>query len=56
MPTGGKLIAAIVFAALAYFISDLVKPLLEDTQGSRVGSLSFVNAFIGLLMGWTIMG
>lgn len=56
MPTAGKLIAAITFAALAYFISDLVKPLLEDTEGSRVGNLSPVNAFIGLLMGWTILG
>ena len=56
MPTGGKLIGAVIFAALAYFISDLIKPLLEDTQGSRVGSLSPVNAFIGLLMGWVIMG
>ncbi len=56
MPTGGKLIAAITFAALAYFISDLVKPLLEDTEGTRVAMLSPVNAIIGLLMGWTIMG
>ncbi len=56
MPTGGKLIGAIVFAALAYFISDLIKPLLIDTEGSRVGWLSPVNALIGLAMGWTIMG
>ena len=56
MPTGGKLIAAIAFAALAYFLSDLVKPLLADTEGTRVGMLSPVNAFIGWLMGWTIMG
>lgn len=56
MPTGGKLIAAITFAALAYFISDLIKPLLENTEGARVGMLSPVNAFIGWLMGWTIMG
>ncbi len=28
MPTGGKLIAALAFAALAYFISDLIKPLV----------------------------
>ena len=56
MPTGGKLIAAICFAALAYFISDLTKPLLEPTEGTLVGMLSPVNAFIGWLMGWTIMG
>lgn len=56
MPTGGKLIGALVFAALAYFISDLIKPLLIDTEGSRVGWLSPINAFVGFCMGWTIMG
>lgn len=56
MPTGGKLIGAIVFAALAYFISDLIKPLLADTEGTRVAWLSPVNALVGAAMGWTIMG
>ncbi len=56
MPTGGKLIGAIAFAALAYFISDLLKPLLEPTEGTRVGALSWVNAIIGGLMGWSLIG
>lgn len=54
MPTGGKLVAAITFAVLAYWISDLVKPLLPE--GSRIGWLSPVNGLIGLVMGWTILG
>lgn len=54
MPTAGKLIGAIVFAALAYFITDLIKPLLPE--GSRMGWFSQVNALVGLAMGWTIMG
>lgn len=54
MPTGGKLVAAIAFAALAYFVTDLVKPLLP--AGSRIGWFSQVNAVIGMAMGWTIMG
>ena len=54
MPTAGKLIGAIVFAALAYFITDLIKPLLPE--GSRVGWFSPANALVGLAMGWTIMG
>ena len=54
MPTGGQLVAAIAFAALAYFITDLVKPLLPE--GSRVGWFSPVNALVGLAMGWTIIG
>ena len=56
MPTAGKLIGAITFGMLAYFISDLIKPLLIDTEGSRVGWLSPVNGLIGVAMGWTIMG
>ena len=56
MPTGGKLIGAIAFAALAYFISDLVKPLLIDSEGSRTALLSPINAFVGLIMGWRLMG
>ncbi len=54
MPTGGKLIAAICFAALAYFITDLIKPLLPE--GTPVGVFSEVNGLVGLMMGWTIMG
>ena len=54
MPTGGKLIGAMVFAALAYFLTDLVKPLLPE--GSRVGWFSQVNALVGFVMGWTILG
>ncbi|MDJ0639219.1 MAG: TrgA family protein [Paracoccaceae bacterium] len=54
MPTGAKLIGALAFAALAYFISDLIKPLLPE--GTNVGSLSQVNAFVGAIMGWKVMG
>ena len=56
MPTGGKIIAALTFAALAYFISDLIKPLLIDTEGTRVGLLSPINALVGFVMGWKVMG
>lgn len=54
MPTGGKLVGALVFAALAWFVTDLVKPLLSE--GTQVGMFSPLNALIGLIMGWTIMG
>lgn len=54
MPTGGKLIAAITFAMLAYFLTDQIKPLLPE--GTQVGKFSEVNALIGLIMGWTVMG
>ena len=54
MPTGGKLVGAIMFALLAYWLSDLVKPLMSE--GAQVGMFSPVNALIGLIMGWTLMG
>ena len=54
MPTASKLVAAIAFAALAWFISDLVKPLLPE--GTQFDLLSPINALFGLIMGWRIMG
>ncbi len=54
MPTGAKLIGALTFAALAYFLSDLIKPLLPE--GTPTGRLSEVNAIVGMLMGWQVMG
>jgi hypothetical protein len=54
MPTAPKLIAALLFGALAFFISDLVKPLLPE--GTQFGIFSPFNAAVGALMGWRIAG
>lgn len=54
MPTAPKLIAAILFAALAWFVTDLVKPILEE--GTQMGLLSPVNTVIGAFFGWRVMG
>jgi hypothetical protein len=54
MPTAPKLVAALLFAALAFFVSELVKPLLPP--GTQFGLLSPVNAALGALMGWRISG
>lgn len=54
MPTASKLVGAVLFAALAWFISDLAKPLL--VEGTRVGLLSPVNAAFGGILGWRLMG
>ena len=54
MPTGGKLVGAIFFALLAYWVSDLIKPLMAE--GAQLGWLSPVNALVGLVMGWNIVG
>ncbi len=54
MPTAAKLIGALLFGALAFFVSDLVKPLLPE--GTQTGMLSTVNGIFGLILGWRIMG
>ncbi len=54
MPTAPKLIAALLFAALAWFVSDLVKPLLAE--GTQMGLLSPINTVIGAFFGWRVMG
>ncbi|SIN97197.1 TrgA family protein [Vannielia litorea] len=54
MPTATKLMSALAFAVLAFFASEVFKPLLPE--GTKSGMLSFVNAGIGLVCGWLIMG
>ena len=56
MPTGGRLIGALFFCMLAYFISDLIKPLLVESHGFKLGWFSPVNAVVGLVMGWQVIG
>jgi hypothetical protein len=54
MPTAPKLVAALLFGALAFFVSDLIKPLLEE--GTQMSWFSLVNPIVGALMGWRISG
>jgi len=41
-------------AALAYILSDLVRPLMPE--GTDFGYFNYVNAFIGLCVGWVAVG
>ncbi|MDF1873683.1 TrgA family protein [Vannielia sp.] len=54
MPTATKLISGLVFALLAFFASEIYKPLLPE--GTQSGLLSYGNAIIGFLCGWMVMG
>lgn len=54
MPTAAKLFAAISFALIAFFASEVFKPLLPE--GTQTGLLSPLNTVIGLLSGWLVMG
>ncbi len=55
MPTAGKLIGAILFAALSYYVSEQIKVLLPG-EGAGATWFSPVNALIGMVMGWQVMG
>lgn len=54
MPTFARLVAAVLFAALAWWTSELIKPLMPDEK--PMGIFSELNAAIGLVMGWRVQG
>jgi hypothetical protein len=54
MPTAARLVAALLLAILAWILSDLVRPLMPE--GTQFGIFNFMNAFIGLCVGWVVMG
>ena len=54
MPTASRLVAALAFAALCYLASDLFVRLLPN--GRTDLSFPIINAGIGALCGWLIMG
>jgi len=54
MPTAGKLVAALLLAALGWFTADLVKPYLPEAQ--PVGLFSPISAVVGLGVGWFFTG
>lgn len=54
MPTAARLVAAILMAVLAWVLSDLVRPLMPE--GTDFGYFNYINAFIGLCVGWTVVG
>ncbi|MEM9796949.1 MAG: TrgA family protein [Pseudomonadota bacterium] len=55
MPTPAKLVSAILFAALAWWTGEtIVREVLPD--GSSVGRLREVMAFMGLIIGWKVIG
>lgn len=54
MPTAAKLAAAILFGALAWWVSELVKPLFPE--GTNLGRFAEWNALIGAVIGWRVAG
>lgn len=54
MPTLARFAAAVCLAALAFFVSGLVIESMPDR--SNWGNFQLVNACIGLLVGWIVLG
>lgn len=54
MPTAAKLAAALLFGALAWWVSQMLKPLFPE--GTDTGRFSEYNALIGAVIGWRIAG
>jgi hypothetical protein len=54
MPTAAKLAAAVIFAALAWWVSQMVKQFFP--AGSNLGRFSEYNALIGAFIGWRVAG
>ncbi len=54
LPTAARLVAALSLGALGWFASDLVRPLMPP--GTAFGWFNYVNAALGLLCGWFVIG
>lgn len=54
MPTAARLMGAVCLAVVAYFISQMVMPLMPES--TDFGYFVPVNIFLGLCVGWIVMG
>lgn len=54
MPTAARAMAAVCLAVAAFFISQMVMPLMPES--TDFGYFIPVNIVLGLLVGWFIMG
>ena len=54
MPTASKLVAALLMAALAWYVATLIVPYLPEQ--TKVDLFHPTAAFYGLLVGWLFLG
>jgi len=54
MPTAARMVAGVLFAALAWVVSQLILP--QFPEGFDPGLFAEVNAAIGFLSGWVVAG
>lgn len=55
MPTPAKLVAALLFAALAWLLGEIIVRTVVE-EGRRVGFLREMLAAGGLIVGWRVIG
>ena len=54
MPTSARIVAAILFAIIAYLVSQQIKPLMPPE--TNFGWFVEVNSAMGFLIGWIFVG
>jgi hypothetical protein len=54
MPTAARLFALLGFAGVAFFATEIYKPLLPE--GTQMGKFTPMNMVIGAIAGWGVMG
>lgn len=54
MPTAARLVGAVLLAIIGWLLSDLIRPLMPE--GTPMGRFNQTNAFIGLCVGWVVVG
>ena len=54
MPTAARVIAAFCLAALAWLVSDQIKPLFDEDK--NFGNFNLINLAIGAVVGWQVIG
>ena len=54
MPTASKFVAAICLAAVAWYASEIFRPLMPE--GTDFGWFNYVNLVLGAACGWFVVG
>lgn len=54
MPSAGRVVGAILVGLLAWFVSEMYKPLM--LEGTSFGQFSTYNTMLGAVLGWLMLG
>ena len=54
MPTAARVIAAFCLAALAWLVSEQIKPLFDEDKA--FGYFNLINTGLGFVIGWHVIG